>query len=95
VKPQQQREAIAAATAAAAMQITAGRRQLPRNSSISIGSSVVLHTCKLHAVRQSHCFVQAITLFVALLLLQPTRLLAVVVAKNTVGGNWRKTLGTR
>ncbi|KAF6256867.1 hypothetical protein COO60DRAFT_62529 [Scenedesmus sp. NREL 46B-D3] len=29
------------------------------------------------------------------LLLQPTRLLAVVIAKNTVGGNWRKTLGTR
>ncbi|WIA23852.1 hypothetical protein OEZ85_013510 [Tetradesmus obliquus] len=26
---------------------------------------------------------------------EPTRLLAVVVAKNTVGGNWRKTLGTR
>lgn len=27
--------------------------------------------------------------------LQPTRLLAVVIAKNTVGSSWRKTLGTR
>lgn len=29
------------------------------------------------------------------LLLQPTRLLAVVIAKNTVGSSWRKVLGTR
>jgi hypothetical protein len=26
---------------------------------------------------------------------QPTRLMAVVLAKNTVGSNWRKTLGSR
>jgi hypothetical protein len=31
----------------------------------------------------------------AVVCLQPTRLLAVVIAKNTVGSSWRKTLGTR